>query len=134
MVPTLDEMRGMTDAELLELKTDLSYDMASIESQIRFSEQSSDPDWLARAGAAQHIRQHGVAAIKNILMERQAQRRATPAISLVRWMDVHNTVAVAARALLDDDDDEQRWEDLQEAIQRLDNFTVTYQTLLEATL
>lgn len=134
LVPELEEMRAMTDAELLALRTDLSYDMAQIENQIRFPDQrfkdAPDEEWLRRAGAAQQIRQHGVGTIKNILAERAAAHRKDERIPLSRWMEATHDVVTAAIRLLDDDNDE-NWAGLERAVERYHNYTVAIDLIRE---
>ena len=126
----------MSDADLLALKTEVAYDMAAIENQIRFPEGETDPDWVRRAGSAQHIRQHGIAAIKNILAERTAERSDAPAVPLVRWMEVtHSVVAAAmhlAESVSEDEDDVEAWEALDRALTHYAEFSVSSEVLREA--
>lgn len=142
-VPSLEVMREMSDADLLRLRTDLSFDMARIENQLRFE---GDPgadlrvDWERRAQAAQHIRQYGVNAVKNILAERRTARNEHPAVPLRRWMEINNVVIEAARRLLSAI--EPGWEgrsrdedlflaQLESALVRLDAFNVEIGLLYE---
>jgi hypothetical protein len=131
-VPTLEEMREMTDAELLKLRTSLSYDMSQIESQIRFSDgtEEKDEDWERRAAYAQHVRQHGISAIKNILAERTAARSDDPMVPLARWLHTMQIVVDAARSLNDDDSDE-NWAQLEKALGTYDHFAVRSSVIRE---
>jgi hypothetical protein len=129
-VPPLEDMREMSDLELLTLRTDISYDQSEIEHQIRFSEMESDPDWKRRAGSAQHIRQRGINAIKNIMIERTAERGDAPAVPLVRWLSVIQDVIRAAETL-SAEDTQDNWQTLDAALERYRQFTLQADLLRE---
>jgi hypothetical protein len=130
LVPTLEELRAMTDAQLLQLKTTISYDMGMIESQIRFHADGGDAaardeDWIRRASFAQHRRQHGISTIKNVLMERTAARHLEPAVPLTAWLTIlHNVVNAAEQLMESDADDSALWDDLESSLDAYRDFTV----------
>jgi hypothetical protein len=136
LVPTLEELRAMTDAQLLQLKTTISYDMGMIESQIRFHADVDpdgvvrDEDWIKRASFAQHRRQHGISTIKNVMMERSAARHLEPAVPLTAWMTIlHNVVEAAEQLTVSDAPDGSAeasalWDDLENALDAYRDFTV----------
>jgi len=132
LVPTLEELREMTDAELLELKTTITYDMGMIESQLRFHSdldqvgEPRDEDWVRRATFAQHRRQHGISTIKNVMMERSAQRHLEPTVPLFAWLNTLQNVVSAAEALVEspDDEDDALWESLESSLDAYRDFAV----------
>jgi hypothetical protein len=137
MVPPLDEMRRMSDVQLLELRTAIAYDRGVISGQIKFSEDDVDDEWRRRAMYAQHVREFGLGCIRNILAERSAARRDEPTVALARWLEVLRAVVLAARALsLAENDDnvdiEPYWIALDEALARHDQFVVHYAELAGA--
>lgn len=138
LVPSLDQMRAMPDRELLALRTELAFAMGSIENQIRFQEPANghDPDWLKRAGSAQHIRQHGISAIKNILYERQAADPPDRTVPITRWVETTNRVVDAAKHLIavtgDDSDEEEDWDRLDDAVAAYHDFCVSVKIFHEA--
>jgi hypothetical protein len=123
MVPTLDEMRAMSDAELLSLRTSISYDMSHIEIQIQ-DVNEPDPDWLRRARRAQKIRQHGINTVRNILAERKAAQ-VQPRVKLHHWMRRLQAVVDAAENLYEHDSDEQ-WNHLDAALKDYRDFSVAF--------
>ena len=124
-VPTLDEMREMSDAELLRLRTRFAYDSAQIDVQLASIDEPDD-DWKRRANIARLIRQRGLSAIKNILTERGSEHKDDRKLLFGAYMKRLNDVVDAARMLLDDDveDDDLAWQRLEEAVDAYDTMQV----------
>lgn len=140
-VPPLDEMRRMSDAELLALRTSIAYDRGVIAAQVQFSNSDEDDaerqEWRRRAAYAQHVREFGLGCIRNILTERSAARKSEPAVPLARWLETMRDVIDAVRALAaaendDETDIEPFWREVEEALERYDTFVVDYMTLIGA--
>ena len=128
-VPSLEEMRQLSDAELLRFKTTLTYNASVIDTQIASNEEP-DEEWLRRANVARIIYQRGLSSIKNILVERGAGFKEERTFPLSRWMRAQNDVVEAARVLMDDDS-EVAWDNLEKSIGRIDQFMVSEDFLNE---
>lgn len=130
-VPTLEQLRAMTDTELLKLRTEISYDNSVIEGQ-RLAFEHQDEEWERRAGIAAQVHQRGLAAIKNILVERGSEHRSERDIPLLPWMVALLAVYAAARNLLEDDEDDDNWAKLEAAVEAVEDYGVTHSFVYEA--
>lgn len=106
MVPPLEDLREMSDADLLRLRTNIASDLAVIHHQIRYGDRKEDESWVFRAGAAAHIREHGLMSIKNILAERSPHRSVLLSSWLKTLQQVVDAAVVCVHEYDIDEDDE----------------------------
>jgi hypothetical protein len=124
MVPPLEELREMSEPQLLKLRTKIAADMANIQHQIRYGPEREDETWIFRAGSAAHVREMGLSMIKNVLAERVTHRP----VQLASWMLTLLNLAHAAEGILetyDFDDDEPEWVLLDKCVQNFRDFKTT---------
>lgn len=127
VVPTLDQLRAMSDVELFQLRTELTWAAGSVEEQLNAIHEP-DADWEARAKGARLAFQRGMSAIKNIVTERSAANKEARDVPLAPWLAKLMEVYAAAEFLMDgQDEDDTAWEFLEAAVDTVKEFMVSHE-------